>query len=267
MIRKALALAGAASGVLIQPAPKPFIPSRPAIVQPHCLELSPPMLLGMPITLGMLSGGNAGFTLLGQQTFTGEQCKIAATPTIPAGTNLVIIVHAGWFGANASNMQTYTLNGTTLSIASADGQSGNRASTAILYRKNPASGSQSLSILWGNNGQSAIATLYYLSGTGTPTLGAVNVANGTSAASLTTALTLVSSRSFVAAVASVGLKNNTVSATNLTISSVHETVSNTSEEASAWNAAPGSAGVKNFTLSWTGGSTYCRMAAAEFYLA
>ena len=261
------ALVAASVASLIIPQAEFYIPPKPAIVKAHHLDMSRHMLLGMPMTMGMLAGGSDGFTLLGQQTFTGEQCKIAATPTIPAGTSLVIIVHAGWFGATASTMQTYTLNGTTLSIASADGQSGNRASTAILYRKNPASGSQSLSILWGNNGQSAIATLYYLKGAGTPTLGAVNVANGTSAASLTTALNLVNARSFVAAVASVGLKNNTVSATNLTISSVHETVSNTSEEASASNATPGSAGTKNFTMSWTSGSTYCRMAAAEFYLA
>ena len=146
MILKPTLAAMLASGLIVPERPALILP-KPAIVKAENLEFSKHMLLGMPLTMGMLPG-KAGdpFLINSSQYSTSASSSlevISWTHTTTSATSCLVVAGTAISNSGAADISSVTFNGVSLTQIIATGV-GNSTSLWRLFR--PAVGSFTLSV-------------------------------------------------------------------------------------------------------------------------
>lgn len=265
-IKPFLAAATLASGVIVTEAPAIYVPSKPSIVQAANLKYSKPLLLGMPITMGMLVNKGPTFTYLSKQAFTNSTgSSISATAAIPAACTFVVVAYTGYIGNNPTTLSTKTLGGLTLNDGVAYSQSNSRAMTAIWYYNNPGTGNKTLTITLSNANQSAQAVIYYFSGSfNASPVGASATTSSTAATSLSRTITTIGKGSFIVGCLSHNASAST-GATGTLLGNINFFQGGSDSHAAGYVANSGVIGSYTYGLTMTSaGSDYCQFSVCEF---
>lgn len=134
-----------ASGLSVPEAPKLLLP-RPAIVRPGSIDVSKHMLLGMPLTMGMLPGKARDPYFIGSSSYSTTASSslevLTWSHTTTADTTAIVVSGAAVNNANSLDMDFVSFNGVSFGTYIAQGGSGDSVRIFVLF--NPPVGTYTL---------------------------------------------------------------------------------------------------------------------------
>lgn len=157
MMKKTLIAASVAASLIVPASAGIYIPPKPAIVKAENLELSKHMLLGMPLTMGMLpgKGGPPSITYLGSSsTITGSTSISGSFNVGAVDANKEVFVAFQGFVLTTGTMSATTFGGATATKATSDYPSTDGAHyAACFFASLPTqSGSQTFTLTFSSAG-------------------------------------------------------------------------------------------------------------------
>jgi hypothetical protein len=268
MIVKPAIAALLASGLIMPEAPKLVLP-KPAIVKAENLEFSKHMLLGMPLTMGMLPGkaGDPFFIDSSQYSTSASSSleTITWTHTTTAATTCLVVAGTAVNNAGNTDITSVTFNGVSLTQIVSAG-SGNSTSLWRLF--SPAVGSFTLSVTMSGTNDRFISGHAVNLGNAN----AVNTSNADEGSAQTFSVSLTTTKKTII-VASSFVASSTSTARTITYSSPSTTTTQQSANNSS-NSIGKTANIATSTLQnaasltvtsvSSGGTNTHRLAAAAF---
>jgi len=268
MILKPALAAMLASGLIVPEAPKLVLP-KPAIVKAENLELTRHILLGMPLTMGMLPGkaGDPFFIDSSQYSTTASSSleTITWTHTTTSATTCLVVAGTAINNAGTTNISSVTFNGVSLTQVVV---AGSGSSTSLWRLFSPAVGSFTLSVTMSSTNDR------FISGHAV-NLGNANAVNASNAAEgsaqtfsvsfTTTKKSIIVASSFVASSGSV---TRTISYSSPSTTTTQQSASNSSNSigktANIATSTLQNAASLTVTSVSSGGTATHRLAAAAF---